>query len=570
MRGKGNAMSRISFSRKRVKLKKVLGIRGRLVLLALIMVVPLMLERARSLEDARARQITLASNEYKKLARHTADSQREVVSSVEAVLKSSAYVYALGTDAGQPCAVMRAGLRVDLPWINSLSVTDGKGRVLCSTAPQLVGVNLGDRDYWRRAVNNGQFVLSDYLFSRVTGKPTVVAAYPIAAIDNLADFVVVAGLNLDWMSRVMNNLGDRPGITAVLIDSNGVVLAAPDDLASMITHHFDDKAVLPAIRKQEIATGARTGVIEHVSPDHRQRTISFAEVPGTDARLIVSIDEAVVTAGINREIRSAYFQLGLVGLAVLLGALFAADALVIKPIRALTAMAVRFGRGDHATRAGRKGLPAEFVPLARAFNAMAAQLSQRERELVASNNRLAVMASIDPVSGLANRRGFQSRFDFEWLKATQLEAELSLVMIDVDHFKLFNDSYGHLEGDACLRRLGETLDLAIGATNGFAARYGGEEFCVLLPGTGAARALETGETIRAAVQALAIVHGASAYQSVTVSVGVASTRPNDTQRPADLIEAADAALYVAKRQGRNTVAQHGQRVTLEPAVPLAS
>ncbi|MFX7571074.1 GGDEF domain-containing protein, partial [Acinetobacter baumannii] len=83
------------------------------------------------------------------------------------------------------------------------------------------------------------------------------------------------------------------------------------------------------------------------------------------------------------------------------------------------------------------------VPLARAFNAMAAQLSQRERELVESNDRLTVMASIDALSGLANRRGFQSRLDFEWMRAQQYECELSLMMIDVDHFKLYNDTYGH-------------------------------------------------------------------------------------------------------------------------------
>ena len=88
---------------------------------------------------------------------------------------------------------------------------------------------------------------------------------------------------------------------------------------------------------------------------------------------------------------------------------------------------------------------------------MAAQLSQRERELVATNDRLTVMASIDMLSGLANRRGFQSRLDFEWMKAQQYDSELSLLMIDVDHFKLYNDTYGHPEGDACLTRLGEAL-----------------------------------------------------------------------------------------------------------------
>ena len=116
------------------------------------------------------------------------------------------------------------------------------------------------------------------------------------------------------------------------------------------------------------------------------------------------------------------------------------------------------------------------------------------------------MASIDMLSGLANRRGFQSRLDFEWMKAQQYDSELSLLMIDVDHFKLYNDTYGHPEGDACLTRLGETLAGIAADTMGFAGRYGGEEFCLLLPNTDAARALEIGETVRAAVQALALPH----------------------------------------------------------------
>src|SRR6195256_4514408 len=187
----------------------------------------------------------------------------------------------------------------------------------------------------------------------------------------------------------------------------------------------------------------------------------------------------------------------------------------------MTGMARRFGEGDSSARVARSRLPSEFMPLARAFNAMAAQLSQRERELVATNDRLTVMASIDMLSGLANRRGFQSRLDFEWLKAQQHHCELSLLMIDVDHFKLFNDTYGHPEGDVCLSRLGETLAGIAAEAMGFAGRYGGEEFCLLLPNTDAVRALEIGETVRAAVQALAMPHATSLYQTVTVSVGVA-------------------------------------------------
>src|SRR5258705_6566283 len=166
----------------------------------------------------------------------------------------------------------------------------------------------------------------------------------------------------------------------------------------------------------------------------------------------------------------------------------------------MVAMARRFGQGDWSVRAARNQLPEEFVPLARAFNAMAAQLIERERELVATNERLTVIASIDMLSGLANRRGFQSRLDFEWMKAQQHGGALSLLMIDVDHFKLFNDSYGHPEGDVCLARLGGTLAGIAAEAIGFAGRYGGEEFCLLVPNIHLRRALEIGETVRAAVQ----------------------------------------------------------------------
>jgi len=335
------------------------------------------------------------------------------------------------------------------------------------------------------------------------------------------------------------------------------VMAAPTDQASMIGRTMDTIPLLSAIAEKAIGSDQPQGSLSFVAADGSKRAASFARIAGTESRLIVSIDEAKVSAAINREIRTAYLQLGFVCLFVLLGALIAAEKLIIQPIEVVSAMAKRFGQGDWSARAARKALPAEFVPLARAFNAMAAQLSQRERELVATNDRLTVIASIDMLSGLANRRGFQSRLDFEWMKAQQYDSELSLLMIDVDHFKLFNDTYGHPEGDACLSRLGETLAAISAETMGFAGRYGGEEFCLLLPNTGVVRAIEIGEMVRAAVLDLAMPHCTSSYQTVTVSVGVACTRPNDTQRPGDLIEAADAALYAAKHRGRNAVVEHG-------------
>ncbi len=549
-------MSRISFNRKRAKLKQLLGIRARLALLALILVAPLMLDRTRSLEETRSKQIALASQEFADLAQHGADTQREVISSVETMLKSAAYIRASG-GVGRSCEILRASLPLNLPWIRSIMIVSKDGLVQCSTLNNLVGLDLSDREYFKKARETGGFVFSDILFAKSNERPIVMAAYPVSAINREEDAIVVAGINLDWMSKIMSNLGGRPGVSAVLVDSAGVVLAAPADQASMIGRPLDTLPLLSAVAEKAIGSDQLDGSLSFTDAEGSKRIVHFVRIPGTQSRLVVSIDESNVTAAINREIRTAYLQLLFVCLFVLLGALVAAEKLIIRPIEMMVAMAKRFGQGDWSVRAARTRLPAEFVPLARAFNAMAAQLIERERELVATNERLTVIASIDMLSGLANRRGFQSRLDFEWMKAQQYGSELSLLMIDVDHFKLFNDSYGHPEGDVCLTRLGETLAGIAAETMGFAGRYGGEEFCLLVPNTDSKRALEIGEMVRAAVQNLAMPHCTSHYQTVTVSVGLACTKPNEKQQPGDLIEAADAALYAAKHRGRNAVVEHG-------------
>jgi diguanylate cyclase (GGDEF)-like protein len=552
-----------------VKLKKLLGIRARLALLAVILVAPLMLERARSLDDTRAKQVVAASEEFANITQHSADTQREVISSVETMLKSAAYIRASGGIA-RSCEILRASLPTNLPWIRSIMFVSKDGLVQCSTLNMQVGLNLGDREYFRKAQTSRDFVFSDYLFGKSNGRPMMMAAYPVAAINPEEDAIVVAGINIDWLSKIMTHLGGRAGISSLLVDSAGVVIAAPSDQASMIGRPLDNVPLLSAIAETALGSDAPTGSLSFTASDGSKRMISFARIPGTQSRLIVSIDEARVTAAINREIRTAYIQLAFVCLFVLLGALVGAEKLIIAPIEVMTGMARRFGEGDWSARVARSRLPSEFIPLARAFNAMAAQLSQRERELVATNDRLTVMASIDMLSGLANRRGFQSRLDFEWMKAQQYDSELSLLMIDVDHFKLYNDSYGHPEGDVCLSRLGETLSIIAAETMGFAGRYGGEEFCLLMPNTDTARALEIGEMVRAAIQGLGIPHATSSHQTVTVSVGVACTRPNDTQRPGDVIEAADAALYAAKHRGRNAVVEHGfVRMVDEAGMALA-
>jgi diguanylate cyclase (GGDEF)-like protein len=560
-------MIAFSFSRHRAKLKKLLGIRARLALLALILVAPLMLERARSLEDARSKQIALAHAEFSRFVQHSADGQREIISFVETALKWAAHIQASNEANGRNCDTIVTSPPVHLLRIRNLMIASKDGRIECATRDTLVGLDLSDLAFFKQARQTRDLAFGDFQLARSDREPIMIGAYPVAAIDSRSQTVVVASVNLSWMSKILNDLGDRPGMFAVLVDSMGTVLAAPAAQAGMIGQPLDQVPVLSAIAPKTISPDQGAGSFSITEADGSRRSVSFARIAGTQSRLIVNIDEAKVAAAINAEIRTAYLQLGIVCLFVLLGALIAAEMLIIWPIDTLAGIAKRFGQGDWSVRALRSRLPAEFVPLARAFDAMAARLAERERDLIATNDRLTVMASMDMLSGLANRRGFQSRLDFEWMKALQHKSELSLLMIDVDHFKPFNDTYGHPEGDACLSRLGETLAGLAADMNGFAGRYGGEEFCLLLPNSGPGRAFEVGEMVRAAVQDLAVPHATSSHRTVTVSVGVASTFPNDALRPSDLVEAADASLYVAKRSGRNRVAGHGIGWTAESGDP---
>jgi diguanylate cyclase (GGDEF)-like protein len=143
------------------------------------------------------------------------------------------------------------------------------------------------------------------------------------------------------------------------------------------------------------------------------------------------------------------------------------------------------------------------------------------------------------------------------MKAERENGQLGLAMVDIDHFKTYNDTYGHLDGDACLTKVGAALIGIANEVTGFSARYGGEEFSLMLPDADSARMAEVGEMIRASIAALELPHDSAPLGHITVSVGIAAVVPVAGQDPHDLIEAADAALYMAKRRGRNTVVAHG-------------
>lgn len=174
--------------------------------------------------------------------------------------------------------------------------------------------------------------------------------------------------------------------------------------------------------------------------------------------------------------------------------------------------------------------------------------------LKAQTDALRMLASLDGLTGVPNRRIFDERLDAEWRACRRSGSPLSLLMVDVDHFKLYNDHYGHLDGDQCLKAVASALASSVERGRDMLARFGGEEFVCLLPDTDLEGAKHIAEKLRQAVEGLAIPHVESkTAATVTVSLGVATTAQCDALEPPDLLIVADEQLYLAKKSGRNRV-----------------
>lgn len=169
-------------------------------------------------------------------------------------------------------------------------------------------------------------------------------------------------------------------------------------------------------------------------------------------------------------------------------------------------------------------------------------------------NILRDMAFLDSLTQIANRRRFDEKLSKEFEKAVECGDDLAIILIDIDHFKLFNDRYGHVEGDLCLYNVAQAIACTVSRTEDFVARYGGEEFVVLLPQTDKQGALFIAEHIQKAIEELHIPHEDSFTGYLTLSMGIHAINKDDSCDQKEFIKAADSALYYSKRQGRNCLA----------------
>jgi len=182
------------------------------------------------------------------------------------------------------------------------------------------------------------------------------------------------------------------------------------------------------------------------------------------------------------------------------------------------------------------------------------ELLEVTRQLQAANERLQNLSFLDGLTGIANRRHFDQELLQESRRAKREDTPLSLIMLDLDFFKAFNDTYGHIKGDDCLKTVAATLKKTLKRPGDFPARYGGEEFAVVLPNTDEVGAAIIAEELRSSIEGVGIAHVNSLCADyVTVSLGVVTRLSEQVETPDDLILAADRALYRSKHEGRNRV-----------------
>ncbi len=528
--------------------KYIFSVRARLIVLALLIIAPLVFERIHGLEAARVQRNEQARTEATDLAQRGVESQREVIYSVRALLQVVARSYARMPFDAADCNKYLTALTGNVAWIRALSIAGADGKITCSTEPNAVGLNMSDRDHFQNALHSRDFALSDYMVNRTHQVPSLIATYPAVKDDGSVNAVVLAVINLQWISELVTTAAQHSGATVILLDGSGTLVAASEDQANLIGKPFAAQSLAKDMLSRDEGTATTAGF------DGIPRIFAYARVPWTQARLAVGLDERTVQSDIDRELALAYLKLVLFGLFVLLIAWFGGERLVVRPIRSLARTAMRFGRGDLHVRATSETWLAEFEPLAIALDDMAHKLAGREEELRIANEHLEELASLDGLTGLANRRGFDRQIDHEWLRAIDRHEPVALMMIDIDHFKLYNDRYGHVAGDTCLRSVSETLSLVTLENAVLVARYGGEEFALLLPGLDLPRLSSLAEEARRSIEDLLITHAEAPCGHVTISIGVESIVPRAGQSAADLVEAADRALYIAKRCGRNRVA----------------
>ncbi|BCX69115.1 MULTISPECIES: sensor domain-containing diguanylate cyclase [Pseudomonas] len=403
--------------------------------------------------------------------------------------------------------------RNELSQIHGLFVYDQTGQWIANSNGAEVGVaNNSDREYFiyhRDHPDRGPHI-GPSIKSRSSGEWIMTVSRRINHPDGSFAGVALATIYLSHFLELYDSID---------MGKNGVINLIADDASIVVRRPFNEADIGTSLAKSPLFTqllpngSAGTATIKSII-DGVERVVGYRRVEGYPLIVFAALNKDEVLAGWRKE-----SMLSAAIVSLLLGFLGVLGYRLIK--------------------------------LMKQQNLIQVELLGSQERLLELNRNLELLALEDALTGLANRRQFDLFIQAETGRARRNLTGLALVMIDVDHFKAFNDHYGHLAGDQCLRNIAAIIIEHIKRPGDLAARFGGEEFAVVLPGTDYVGAFLVAEKIRRAVQAAGLQHNESPEGVITVSVGVCGYDPASQTRTEDLIGAADKALYVAKASGRN-------------------
>lgn len=382
------------------------------------------------------------------------------------------------------------------------------------------------------------------------------------------------GIRQAHFSTIFADVDLGPDSEIYILDAkDGSIIAQARDKLVVVGGNNTNRTLAEQIG-ESLLRGQQTGFITYEDKELRHAAgagkfvAAYTQIPRSSWFVVSSIPFNNLLA----EAQSVRDKMILIGLICFVGSIMLAYIIsrsISTPLKKLVGIMKETETGNYKIRMAHEGRD-ELTALSQKFNEMAStidheyalleeRVTERTRDLEEANRKLAALSMSDGLTGVPNRRCFDETLAAEWQRAARAGHPLALIMLDVDFFKNYNDHYGHQEGDVCLRKVARVLQSHARRAGDLAARYGGEEFVMLAPETDAGSALSLAESIRQALEALALPHLQSPLGCVTCSIGVAVLTPDDNQTPEMFLRMADKAMYRAKAQGRNQVELAGRK-----------
>jgi diguanylate cyclase (GGDEF)-like protein len=442
-------------------------------------------------------------------------------------------------DGGEALGRLRdylGSVRERLSGYEALGIIDARGRVVTSSTGRPSSVQLTPERL--NGLRTADVSVGDPYWDGVLGKAVIMLAVPIRQADGRFLGVFSGKINLRAVAEILQRFAPGDGGDVYLITDQGRLVMRSRSSSADLMRTKLPKAMAQALLDQEGAT------VAYKRADGEEVIGTLGRVPQLRLAAVAELPRATPARAVGHAGNVAAMLLGLaLGIGVMVVGL---GAIVMRPLSRLSGAAARVAAGDLAVELPPGG-SWEFGQIAQAFHTIIGRLREKE-----SQGELERLSVTDALTGLYNRRHLMGTLANEVQRSRRMRRSFSVLLADVDHFKAYNDTYGHLAGDAALVKIAEVLRKMTRAVDSV-ARYGGEEFVVMLLETTIATAGVVAERIRARVAAEEFGSG-----RMTVSVGAAEY-PTHGETPEELIESADTAMYRAKAAGRDRVTLAGGR-----------